>query len=202
MLIMASPFFETWADGSLPRLPVKSFGGWNCRTGSACASAPPATSSKPKSAHSVTRWIQRFIVPPKPITYASFILRARFLHHVATTHWLCRIGRRRVARTEVVKQQKGAVVRQRHAIWNPLSPRSQPAHPAAARAAAGAGGQSLVQLGPADALAFRAAQPGAVGRGQPQPQGAAQAHRRAAPARSRRGPGVPRQLLARAAGVR
>ena len=77
-----------------------------------------------------------------------------------------------------------------------------PRIPEAPRAAGGARGQPLVQLGPADARAVRAPESGAVGRGRPQPEGDAEAHRRAAPARRRRRPGVPRQPDARARGVR
>ena len=75
-----------------------------------------------------------------------------------------------------------------------LRPRGQSAHPAPPRAARGAREQPLVQLGPADARAVRAPPSAALGRGRPQPEGAAEADRREAARRRRRRFGLPQQL--------
>src|SRR5688572_474579 len=79
-----------------------------------------------------------------------------------------------------------------------LLARSQPADSAAPAAPGAARGQSLVRLGPRDARALRAAAPGAVGCGGPQPEGDAEAPGRGAAHGGGGRPGVPEQLQPRA----
>src|SRR5262245_28944638 len=83
-----------------------------------------------------------------------------------------------------------------------LLTRSQSSHTAASPAARAIGREPLVQLGSRDARAVREIEPRAGGRRGPQPQRDAEATRRGAPARSRRGPGVPGQLQPGALGFR